>query len=115
MQPSIQVGSASNIYIRMMTFHRTGDREDPTPTNFDYIAYITQGAVEIQVDDIQTQFQAPHMVLVRAGLEHRFTALADNTVVNQIHAIREMTSDQILDPQQIPYASNPRLISSRPV
>jgi hypothetical protein len=55
------------------------------------------------------------MILIRKKLEHRFEALADATQIYQIHAIREVRSDDVLDPDQIPYTSNPRLISPKPV
>ena len=114
-EPSINIGSASNLYVRHMTFHRTGDVEMGVPHDYDHLALLATGAVQITVEGIECSFEAPHMILIKKNLEHRIQALADNTQVYQIHAIREVRSDDVLDPDQIPYTSNPRLISPKPV
>jgi hypothetical protein len=115
MKPSIKIGCASNIYIRSMTFHNIEDIETGVITDFDHIALLSSGSVEITVKDIITSFDAPHMILIKRGLDHKFKALEANTVIHQIHTIRETSSDNVLDPLQIPYEANPRLVSSRPL
>lgn len=114
-QPSINIGCASNIYIRHVSFHQAGDIEHGVPHDYDHVALLATGSVRITVDGVDAEFEAPHMILIRRGLEHKFESLSDATQIYQVHAIREVRSDDILDPDQIPYTSNPRLISPKPV
>jgi len=114
-EPSVNIGSASNLYIRHLTFHNIGDVENGVPHDYDHVALLSTGSVRVTVEGIDCTFDAPHMILIRKKLEHRFEALAAATQIYQIHAIREVRSDDILDPDQIPYTSNPRLISPKPV
>jgi hypothetical protein len=114
-KPSIKIGCASNIFIRMILFHNKHDTETNIITDFDHIALLATGAVKVIVTDIETTFSAPHMFLIKKGILHEFCALEDNTTIYQVHTIKKMNSDDVLDPEQIPYECNPRLLSSRPL
>lgn len=107
-KPSIRIGCASNIYIRMMHFHNAGDIEEGHAHQFDHISFLTNGSIRVIVEGIEKSFKAPHMILIVKNKHHQMIALEDNTIMNCIHALRDLDGE-ILDPDQIPHDSNPRL------
>lgn len=88
---------SGNIYIRPMTFKAAGECVDGHAHNFDHTTYIVRGAVRVeQLDDAGKVIRAIDKqggvaqcwVLIRAGVKHRLTALADATVAHCIYAHR---------------------------
>jgi quercetin dioxygenase-like cupin family protein len=108
-QPTIQIGCASNIYIRMMHFHSAGDVEEGHAHQFDHISFLSKGRMQVEVEGIVKEFAAPHMILIAKNKHHRMTSLEDDTIMSCIHALRENADGLVLDPDQIPYDANPRL------
>ena len=108
-QPTIQIGCVSNVYIRMMHFHKAGDVELGHSHQFDHVSFLSKGSMKIVVEGIEKTFTAPHMILVAKNKEHEMTALEDDTMMSCIHALRDLSDGDVLDPDQIPYTENPRL------
>ena len=114
-QPSVQIGCASNIYIRMMTFHRAGDVEQGHSHNFNHISFLSKGKVKIKVEGIEKTFESPHMIMIAKEKVHEITALEDDTILCCIHAIRNVDDTDILDADQIPYDRDPRTLPHRSI
>jgi quercetin dioxygenase-like cupin family protein len=112
-EPEIQIGCVSNIYIRMMNFKNAGDVEHGHTHEFDHTSFLTRGSVRLTVDGIVKEFTAPHMILIAKNKEHEVVALEDDTIVCCIHGLRDNDSGDILDPDQIPYDENPKLLNHR--
>lgn len=107
-KPTIQIGCVSNVYIRMMHFHKAGDIEEGHAHQFDHVTFLSKGSMKIVVEGIEKTFRAPHMILIAKNKHHEMTALEDDTIMSCIHALRGFDGD-VLDPDQIPYDNNPRL------
>lgn len=114
-EPTIQIGCVSNIYIRMMHFHNKGDVEQGHTHEFDHVSFLTKGSAILKVDGIEKEFTAPHMILIAKNLVHEIVASEADTILCCIHGLRDLGSGDILDPDQIPYDSNPRFLPHRPI
>lgn len=114
-KPTIQIGCVSNIYIRMMHFHHKGDIEHTHSHQFDHVSFLSKGKVSIEVDGIKKDFEYPHMIMIAKNKEHEITALEDDTILCCIHALREIESEDIINPDQIPYGVDPRALPHKPI
>jgi len=94
-QPEVTVACVSNVYIRMMTFKKTGDREHGHRHPFDHASLLSAGRLRVEVEGETKDFTAPAVIFIKAEARHQLTALNDNTVVSCVHALR--TGDRIED------------------
>lgn len=101
--PEIKLGCVANLFSRQMHFKKAGDIEYGHTHAFDHLTLLASGALSVNVDGKVTEFYAPHMIYIRADLNHELTALEDDTVAYCIHALRdgEAVTD-IIDPTMIP-------------
>lgn len=100
-QPTVQIGCISNLFVRQMHFAVAGDSELGHKHSFDHMTLLAKGKLKVKINDEETEFTAPHMIFIKAELQHELTAVTDNTVAYCIHALREPTGD-ILDPAMVP-------------
>lgn len=101
--PETKMVSVSNLWVRMMHFEKTGDRNEGHVHNFDHITLLSKGSVEVDVEGQKTNFVAPHMIYIAAGKRHFLTALEDDTIASCLHALRTGEREEdILDPSMIP-------------
>lgn len=98
-----KIAIVSNVWVRQMHFKNKGDYNDGHVHAFDHITLLSKGSVTVTVDNIETDFVAPHMILIKKGAVHFLTAKEDDTVACCIHAIRtgEDVGD-IIDPDMVP-------------
>lgn len=101
--PEIKIGLVSNVYARQMHFAKAGDTEFGHTHPFDHMTLLAKGALQVTVNGKVSSFKAPHILFIKAELEHELVALEDGTVAYCIHALREdnQTGD-IVDPSMIP-------------
>lgn len=99
--PNVQIGCISNLFVRQMHFAAAGDIEMGHKHSFDHMTLLAKGKLKVRINDEETEFTAPHMIFIKAELQHELTAVTDNTVAYCIHALREPTGD-ILDPAMVP-------------
>lgn len=95
---------SGNIFIREMRFERTGDVVKGHAHNFDHTTYVAAGALRIEeldasgavVRGVEKRAADGHnWVLVKAGVVHRITALADGSVGHCIYAHRSPQGDVV--------------------
>jgi len=110
--PKINIGCVANLYSRMMNFEKAGDIEIGHTHPFDHLTLLASGSLKIIVDNIATEFKAPHMIYIHKDKIHELVALEDNTVAYCIHALRDGNGvDDIIDPTMIPKGVEPRSIA----
>lgn len=110
--PSIQIGCVANLYSRMMHFVKAGDVEVGHTHQFDHLTLLAHGKLKINVEGVETIFEAPHMIYIHKDKIHELTALEDNTLAYCIHALRDGDAvEDILDPAMIPNGVNPLAIA----
>lgn len=105
--PDISIGCVANLWSRMMHFQKAGDIEHGHTHQFDHLTLLASGALSVTVEGKTTEFQAPFMIYIHKDKNHELVALQDNTVVYCIHALRDVNTQDILDPSMIPEGVNP--------
>lgn len=102
-EPIPKIGVVSNIFVRQMRFANAGDVEQGHFHQYDHLSLLASGSVSIRIGESVSQFQAPHMVFIRADQEHEITALEDDTVMYCIHGLRgDDKTDDLIDPSMVP-------------
>lgn len=101
-QPNVQIGCVSNLFVRQMHFASAGDVELGHKHSFDHMTLLSKGKLKVKINDEETEFTAPHMIFIKAELQHELTAVTDNTVAYCIHALRDQPTGDILDPAMVP-------------
>lgn len=113
--PEVKLGCVANLYSRMMHFKTAGDIEVGHTHQFDHLTLLAKGKLRVKVNDVTTDFTAPHMIYIRADQVHELTALTDNTVAYCIHALRDGNGvEDIIDPSMIPEGTS-ALSMAKPV
>lgn len=108
----VKLGCVANLYTRQMHFENSGDIENGHTHPFDHLTLLASGSLKVIVNEKITEFKAPHMIYIRAELEHQLMALEDNTVAYCIHALRYGDGiGDILTPEMIPNGVDARDIS----
>jgi quercetin dioxygenase-like cupin family protein len=101
--PETKMVCVSNLWVRMMYFTKTGDRNEGHVHNFDHITLLSKGSVEVDVEGNKTKFTAPQLIYIAKGKRHYLTALEDDTIASCLHALRTGEREEdILDPSMIP-------------
>lgn len=102
-QPEVMLGCVANLWSKMMHFKEAGDVEPGHKHLFDHLTLLAQGSLQVTVDDVSTDFKAPHMIYIRAGKYHELKALEAGTLAYCIHAFRDGERiEDIIDPSMIP-------------
>ena len=100
---TIKHSRISNVFVRMLSFAKAGDTILGHKHPFDHASLVAAGRVKVEVDGVETELAAPHLVLVRKDKVHRVTALDDNSVWVCIHALRTGKKEEdIIDPDMVP-------------
>lgn len=110
--PAVFIGCVANLYSRMMHFKRAGDTEVGHTHQFDHLTLLAKGRLKVTVDGEITEFTAPHMIYIRKDKVHELEALTDETVAYCIHALRDKSTGDIIDPSMVPRGVNPLSFSA---
>jgi quercetin dioxygenase-like cupin family protein len=102
-RPKVKISCSSNVYVEQLVFEKKGDCNVGHEHTFDHQTLLASGALEAVVNGKTSFFKAPHIIFIRAGVSHTFTALEDNTVAYCVHALRRGDGiDDIIDPADVP-------------
>jgi len=111
--PNIQMAVVSNQWVKLMHFSKVGDYVPGHLHNFDHISLLSKGSVEVLVNSETTVFEAPTLIYIKKGTKHQITALAPDTVLACIHALRDSeVSENIIAEDMIPRGSDPLSVIS---
>ena len=91
---------SGNIFIRPNNLNKVGEFVDGHGHNFDHTTIIFKGAVEVRAklptgQIVERTFTAPAHFLVKAEVEHKITAVEDNTVFWCVYSHRTPQGDII--------------------
>lgn len=87
--PIVKLGAVGNIYSRQMHFQKAGDIEMGHTHQFDHLTLLATGKLQVTVEGVITNFDAPHMIYIHKDKNHELVALEDNTVAYCIHPIKD--------------------------
>lgn len=111
-QPLVSLGCVANLFSRMMHFEKAGDIEIGHTHQFDHLTLLAKGKLKVTVEGVATEFTAPHMIYIHKDKVHELEALIDETVAYCIHALRDKSNNEILDPSMIPDGVSPLSMSA---
>jgi hypothetical protein len=100
-QPRATIGCVKNLFVRQLHFGVAGDAEKGPAHLTDQLALLAKGRLSVSVDGNVTEFTAPHMIYIKAGVSHELTAITDNSVVYFVYALRNPSGD-IIEPNMVP-------------
>jgi hypothetical protein len=101
--PKGKISVVANTWIKQMHFVKAGDINDGHTHLFDHQTLLGKGSVKVTVNEKVSEFKAPTIIFIRAGLKHQIEALEDDTICYCIHAIRDGERvEDIIDPADIP-------------
>jgi hypothetical protein len=103
--PEALIGVVKNLWSKQMHFLKAGDTEQGHAHCFDHLTLLAAGSLKVIVNDVATEFKAPHMIYIKKDDVHELVALEDNTVAYCIHALHDHDGD-LLDPSMIPEGIN---------
>lgn len=87
--PIYTIGSAGNVYVRMMTFNEAETEEPPHKHIFDHIQILATGRVKITVNGKESEHVAPKMIYIKKNVAHSIVALEPGTTLMCVHGLRE--------------------------
>lgn len=104
--PNGKISVVANTWIKQMHFVKAGDINDGHTHLFDHQTLLGKGSVKVTVNEKVSEFKAPTIIFIRAGLKHEIESLEDDTICYCIHAIRDGERvEDIIDPKDIPEGS----------
>jgi hypothetical protein len=108
--PEVKIGLTKNIFVRELHFKSAGDEEPACKFKFDYLAILVKGRLKtLRNNTVYFDHSAPHMIFFQGGLEQKLIALEDDTLVYNIHVLREVdpnNTDKIINADDVPMDSN---------
>lgn len=105
--PEVMIGCVANLWSKMMHFKKVGDIEYGHSHLFDHLTLLAKGKLKVTVEDVATEFTAPHMIYIRKDKKHQLEALEDDTIAYCIHALRDKETMDIIDPSMVPVGVAP--------
>lgn len=101
--PQTKMTCVKNLWTRQMFFAKAGDANEGHVHTYDHTTLLAYGSVRIHVNGQPTDFKAPQMIYIQAGKSHFIEALEDGTVAYCVHALRDKDTEELIDPDQIPF------------
>lgn len=106
----------ANLMIRTLQFETAGeDWQDLADHvhSYDHAHFVSAGAMRVHVNGQSTDYKAPALILIKAGLHHRMEALEPGTIGHCIHALRSADmSGEPLDPAMVPAGALPTSVAA---
>jgi hypothetical protein len=85
-----ELGAFGNVWVRMHVLRKVGQANQGHKHNFDHITIVATGGVRCEIEGRAPQdFYAPIFLEIAKHLEHKFTALADDTSYYCVFAVRD--------------------------
>ena len=81
------ISVVNNVFIKQMVFPYAGYTAVTHAHVYDHQTLLAAGSLLMTVDGIATIYQAPAVLVIKAGTHHGMTAMVDNTIAYCIHAI----------------------------
>jgi hypothetical protein len=85
-----ELGAFGNVWIRLHVLRKAGQANQGHRHNFDHVTIVATGGVRCEIDGRPPQdFMAPVIIEIAKNIEHRFSALADDTTYYCVFAVRD--------------------------
>lgn len=98
MRKTASLGYFGNIWVRQNLIEKAGDSYQGHTHHFDHVSLLVSGKALVEVEGHSPkEFTAPTFIVIRKEVEHKFTALEDNTVWFCIFALRDIDGEVVED------------------
>jgi quercetin dioxygenase-like cupin family protein len=88
---SNELGFIGNVWVRQNILEKSVQSNQGHKHKFDHVSLLTSGKVCVEVDGYAPkEFTAPTFIVIKKEHNHKFTALADNTVWYCVFAMRDL-------------------------
>lgn len=104
-----------NVFVKMMVCKDIGMEIVGHAHTFDHITLLSSGAVDMVARGSVARYTAPMLIVTPKGVVHRFVAVAPNTVLCCIHAIRDGDEMEDVAPPNITNDEAQKLIDQFPL
>ena len=105
--PDAKISVVANTWIKAMRFNNVGDTLEGHAHTFNHQTVIANGKIRVTVEGKDTDFEAPQVVFIQAGKEHKLTALEAGSMAFCVHALHSGEKEEdIIDPDSIPVGAN---------
>lgn len=101
-QISIKIALLSGVWCKQMNFKQAGAVMHGHTHKYNHITLLAKGSLNVTVNNVSTEFRAPHMIFIHKDHEHELRSLEDDTVAYCIHAVREKYTGEIVDELAMP-------------
>lgn len=92
------VGVYANMWIRQKVFTEIGEVIGGHKHNYDHVSLLATGSVEVEVDGVVRQFDAPTFLVIRKDKVHNVKALTENVTWFCVFASRDINGE-VYDPE----------------
>jgi hypothetical protein len=99
---AVSISMISGVWCKQMHFLTAGTIMPGHLHTHDHTTLLARGKLRVTVNDITTEFVAPHLIFIHKDHVHELQALEDNTLAYCIHAIRDAESGDIIDEMYVP-------------
>jgi quercetin dioxygenase-like cupin family protein len=101
-EPKQRTSLVANTWIRQMHFEKAGDANCGHAHAFDHQTILAHGKFRVYVEDRVSDFEAPMVLFIKAGKEHKIEALEDNSKAFCVHAVRNgVNVNDIMNPDEL--------------
>lgn len=85
---TVDIVMADGLFAKQTRFPRAGTIQPMHVHKWDHVSFISHGSARVWCDEkMLGDFEAPHGLMIKAGVSHTFGTLEDNTIVSCIHRI----------------------------
>lgn len=100
-RPEIKTLSVSNIFTRMMFFKDVGDCETYSSNPHDSFLLLSNGKIDIEVDNKVSSFEAPHIIVIKKNKNPKIISKSQSAIAWDIYALRD-AKGKVIDSDSIP-------------
>jgi quercetin dioxygenase-like cupin family protein len=95
----VDIVMADGLFAKQTMVPRAGSILKQHAHAWDHVSFVSRGAVRVWCDGVMLgDFEAPHGLMIKAGVEHQFGTLADDTVISCIHRIDRTGEIDLTEP-----------------
>ena len=84
------------VFVRPIRLAAAGDQTVTHQHTHNHVTLLAHGAVRAEVDGKARDFEAPAVIFIAKNRAHQFTALADDTMMYCVHALRDAATGDLL-------------------
>ena len=95
---SVEMKFADGIFVKSIHVHEAGTSVPQHSHAYDHLSLLAAGTISVREDGVWVgEHSAPHILVIKAGVKHLFTALTDGVVIFCVHNTSRAEVVEVLD------------------